>query len=50
LALPSAAISALEGGVPEVRFDQALTSQFKPFEENTSRNQWTIGLDALLEF
>jgi hypothetical protein len=35
---------------PEVRFDEALTSQFKPFDENTSRNQWTIGLDALLEF
>jgi hypothetical protein len=35
---------------PEVRYDQALTTQFKPFEQNTSRNQWTIGLDAVLEF
>jgi hypothetical protein len=35
---------------PEVRFDQALTSQFAPFDGNTKRNQWTIGLDALLEF
>jgi Putative beta-barrel porin-2, OmpL-like. bbp2 len=35
---------------PEVRFDQALTSQFKPFDGNTKRNQWTIGLDAILEF
>jgi Putative beta-barrel porin-2, OmpL-like. bbp2 len=35
---------------PEVRFDQALTSQFKPFDGNTKRNQWTIGLDAILQF
>ena len=35
---------------PEVRFDQALTSQFAPFDGNTKRNQWTIGLDAVLEF
>jgi hypothetical protein len=35
---------------PEVRFDQALTSQFKPFDGNSKRNQWTIGLDAILEF
>jgi len=35
---------------PEVRFDQALTSRFKPFDQNTSRDQWTIGLDAVLEF
>jgi len=35
---------------PEVRYDQALTTQFKPFEQNTRRNQWTIGLDAVLEF
>jgi Putative beta-barrel porin-2, OmpL-like. bbp2 len=35
---------------PEVRFDQALTSQFRPFDGNTKRDQWTIGLDAILEF
>jgi Putative beta-barrel porin-2, OmpL-like. bbp2 len=35
---------------PEVRYDQALTSQFKPFDENTRRNQVTLALDAVLEF
>jgi Putative beta-barrel porin-2, OmpL-like. bbp2 len=35
---------------PEVRYDTALTTQFKPFEQNTSRDQWTIGFDAVLEF
>jgi hypothetical protein len=35
---------------PEVRYDQALTSQFAPFDGNTRRNQVTIGLDAVLEF
>jgi Putative beta-barrel porin-2, OmpL-like. bbp2 len=35
---------------PEVRYDRALTDRFKPFEQNTSRDQWTIGFDAILEF
>jgi Putative beta-barrel porin-2, OmpL-like. bbp2 len=35
---------------PEVRYDQALTSQFKPFDGNTKRAQVTLGLDAVLEF
>jgi len=35
---------------PEVRYDQALTSQFAPFDGNTKRNQVTIGIDAVLEF
>ena len=35
---------------PEVRYDRALTDRFKPFEQNTSRDQWTIGLDLVLEF
>jgi hypothetical protein len=35
---------------PEVRYDQALTSQFKPFEQNTSHNQVTLGIDVVLEF
>jgi hypothetical protein len=35
---------------PEVRYDQALTSAFSPFDGNTKRNQVTIGLDAVLEF
>jgi hypothetical protein len=35
---------------PEVRYDRSLTDRFKPFEQNTSRDQWTIGFDAILEF
>ena len=35
---------------PEVRYDRALTDQFKPFEQNTSRDQWTLALDVILEF
>jgi hypothetical protein len=35
---------------PEVRYDRSLTDRFKPFEQNTSRDQWTIGLDVILEF
>ena len=35
---------------PEVRYDQALTTQFAPFNGNTKRNQWTIAIDAVLEF
>jgi hypothetical protein len=35
---------------PEVRYDQALTSRFKPFEQNTSHNQVTLAIDVILEF
>ena len=35
---------------PEVRYDRALTDRFKPYNQNTSRDQWTIGFDAILEF
>jgi hypothetical protein len=35
---------------PEVRYDRSLTDRFKPLEQNTSRDQWTIGFDAILEF
>ena len=35
---------------PEVRYDRALTDQFKPFKQNTSRDQVTIGADLVLEF
>jgi hypothetical protein len=33
---------------PEVRYDRALTDSFKPFQQNTS--EWTLGIDAVLEF
>jgi hypothetical protein len=35
---------------PEVRYDRALSDRFKPFEQNKSRDQWTLGLDVVLEF
>jgi hypothetical protein len=35
---------------PEVRYDQAITSRFKPFEQNTSHNQVTLAVDVILEF
>ena len=35
---------------PEVRYDRALTDRFKPFDQNTKRDQWTFGLDLVLEF
>jgi len=35
---------------PEVRYDRALTTSFKPFEQNTSRDQVTLGFDVVLEF
>jgi Putative beta-barrel porin-2, OmpL-like. bbp2 len=34
---------------PEVRYDRALTS-FTPFNQNTKQDQWTLGLDVILEF
>jgi hypothetical protein len=35
---------------PEVRYDRALTDRFKPFNQNTEKDQWTFGLDLVLEF
>jgi hypothetical protein len=35
---------------PEVRYDRALTDSTLPFDQLTSRDQWTIGLDVVLEF
>jgi Putative beta-barrel porin-2, OmpL-like. bbp2 len=35
---------------PEVRYDQALTTAFKPFDDATKRNQVTLAVDAVLEF
>ncbi len=35
---------------PEVRYDRALIDSFKPFQQNTSDHQWTLGIDAVLEF
>ncbi len=34
---------------PEVRYDTSLNNT-APFDQNTSRHQWTIGLDVVLEF
>jgi hypothetical protein len=35
---------------PEVRYDRALTDRFKPFNQNTKQDQWTFGVDLVLEF
>jgi hypothetical protein len=35
---------------PEVRYDRALTGQFNPYNQNTKQDQWTLGLDIVLEF
>jgi hypothetical protein len=35
---------------PEGRYDRALTDSFKPFQQNTREHQWTLGIDAVLEF
>jgi Putative beta-barrel porin-2, OmpL-like. bbp2 len=35
---------------PEVRYDRALTDSTLPFNQLTSRDQWTIGCDVILEF
>jgi hypothetical protein len=35
---------------PEVRYDQALTHRFKPFDQNTERNEVTFAVDCVLEF
>src|SRR6267378_838297 len=35
---------------PEVRYDRALTDSTKPFDQLTDRDQWTFGIDAILEF
>jgi hypothetical protein len=34
---------------PEVRYDASLNNT-APFNQNTSSHQWTLGLDAVLEF
>jgi len=35
---------------PEVRYDRALTDAFSPFDQHTDRDQWTLGLDVVLQF
>ena len=35
---------------PEVRYDRALTDRTLPFDQLTDRDQWTLGIDAILEF
>jgi Putative beta-barrel porin-2, OmpL-like. bbp2 len=35
---------------PEFRYDRALTDQFKPYNQNTKQDQWTLGFDVILEF
>jgi Putative beta-barrel porin-2, OmpL-like. bbp2 len=35
---------------PEVRYDRALTDAFSPFDEHTDKDQWTLGLDVILQF
>jgi hypothetical protein len=35
---------------PEVRYDRALTDRFQPYNQGTKRDQWTIGVDAIIEF
>jgi len=35
---------------PEVRYDRALTDNFSPFDQHIGRNQWTLGLDIILQF
>jgi hypothetical protein len=35
---------------PEVRYDRALTDRFRPFNQNTKQDQWTFGVDAVIEF
>jgi hypothetical protein len=35
---------------PELRYDTALTSSTTPFADQTSRHQFTAGIDAILEF
>jgi len=35
---------------PEVRYDRALTDSFSPYDQHTDRDQWTLGLDVILQF
>ena len=35
---------------PEVRYDRALTDSTRPFDQLTDRDQWTIGVDVILQF
>ena len=32
------------------RYDRALTHAFSPFDEHTDKDQWTLGLDVILQF
>lgn len=50
-ALPKS-IPILQGVLvrPEVRYDRALTDRFKPYNQNTKQDQWTLGVDVILEF
>jgi putative OmpL-like beta-barrel porin-2 len=35
---------------PEVRYDRALTDHTSPFNQLTDRDQWTFGVDVVLQF
>jgi len=35
---------------PEFRYDRSLTDRFKPYNQNTKQDQWTLGFDIILEF
>jgi hypothetical protein len=35
---------------PEVRYDRAITDHTHPFDQLTDRDQWTIGVDVILQF
>jgi Putative beta-barrel porin-2, OmpL-like. bbp2 len=35
---------------PEVRYDRALTDRVTPFNQRTKQDQWTFGLDLVLQF
>lgn len=35
---------------PEVRYDRSLTSNTKPFDQLTDRDQWTFAVDVILQF
>jgi hypothetical protein len=35
---------------PEVRYDRALTDHTHPFDQLTDRDQWTFGVDVILQF
>ena len=35
---------------PEFRYDRSLTDRFRPYNQNTKQDQWTLGFDIILEF